>query len=91
MSATVRSEPHLDPRILGTDQPEGRVLGQQHSIIHILVPSHAGVHRLPQQIHKRKLCIVGSRIGPVLLNKFAESKAIVPLPYQKQSPVGKHP
>jgi len=46
------------PDLLGTDQPEGRILGKALGPSRVLVAGQAAVDRLPQQISERKLRVL---------------------------------
>ena len=79
------------PNPIGTDQPEGQVLGQPLGIVPILVPSQATVRQLPQQIRKGQPRIVCSGVRQVPFDKFAASQPFVQFSNQNQTSVRGYP
>jgi len=54
------------PDLLRTDQPERRSVGQPLGVVDVFVTRQTAVHRLPQQVGKRKLRILPvARVGQV--------------------------
>jgi glutaredoxin 2 len=65
-------------------------MAQPLGIVHILIPRHAAVHRLPQQVSEGQAHVLSPRVGQMLLDEFAESQAFVQLAHQNQATIGGH-
>ena len=88
LQARGQSRPSI-PDLLRTDQPKGWVLGKPLRVVEVFVARQAAVHRLPQQVGKRKLRVLATTgIGQMLLDQFSKSQPLVELAHQDQATVG---
>ena len=79
------------PELLRPDQPEGRILGEAFSIIHVLVPRQSAVDRLPDQVGERELRVRASRISQVLCDEGTEAQPLVQFADEDQAAIGGNP
>ena len=76
LQARGHSRPSI-PDLLRTDQPKGWVLGKPLRVVEVFVARQAAVHRLPQQVGKRKLRVLAtSGIGQMLLDQFSKPESL---------------
>ena len=77
------------PDFLGTDQPEGRVLGEPLRVVDVLVTRQPTIDGLPQQVGEGKLRILPTAgVRQMLVDQFSESESLVEFAHQDQAAVG---
>jgi hypothetical protein len=79
------------PDLLGTDQPERRILREPLGIVHIFVFRQPAVNRLPDQVGQSELCVLAPGVSQVRRDEVAESQTFIQLPHQDQATVGGNP
>ena len=78
------------PDLFGTDQPEGRVLGEPLGVVEVFVASQAAIDGLPQQVGEGKLRILPSAgVGQMLFDQCSEPESLVEFAHQDQAAVGR--
>ena len=85
---TRRKRPAAFPVLFRAEQAKGRIGGDSHGIVEILVACEAAVDRLPHQIDERKLLVCAlSRIRQMLVDQLAQSEPLVQFPKENQATI----